>query len=631
MLLVPALGSALGLALVVLPTVPTPDAAPPPVRMSSQSLTASGRTVSTGWSKVVTGDVDLVGVRWQGDRAAKFTIEQQDRRGHWSSAGSVGVPDGGPDRGSSEARRARPGNVSEPVWLGRAKAVRIRLASGSARAVDVEKVQSPNAPTSSNIASAAAPQPAIIPRAQWGANENLRLANCPEGPDYDSNVDLAIVHHTDGNHNYGPGDTPAIMRGLYAYATQTLQYCDMHYNFLVDKYGQVFEGRYGGIAAPVHGAHSVGFNTNTTGIAAIGNFQDNPAPPAMVAAIERLIAWKFDVHGVDPTRPVTYVTFGNDKFAPGTALTVPTVIGHQDTWFTSCPGQFLEPLLPQIRSVAAAIMSGTRSWRPWEPMGDPLASAPATSSWAGNRLDVFSIDSGGSLVQKWWNGQAWSAGWNDLSKPSGSALVGGPAAVSWGPNRIDVFVRASDGSLRHKWWSSTGWSTWENLGGHLTSTPTVASWGPNRLDVFGRGSDGTLQHKFWNGQWSTWESLGGGLVGAPSAVAWAQDRIDVFVRGTDNRLWHRWYGGRWSGWESLGGTLTAAPTAASWEPNRLDVFVRGSDNALWHRWWDGARWLGFESQGGQVTADPAAVSKSWDRIDLFVRGTDQKLWHRVWG
>ena len=102
---------------------------------------------------------------------------------------------------------------------------------------------------------------------------------------------------------------------------------------------------------------------------------------------------------------------------------MPTVIGHQDTWFTDCPGAFLEPLLPQIRLAAAAIMASHRAWGGWDPIHAPLTSTPASASWAGNRLDVFSIDSGGSLVQKWWDGVAWSAGWNNLSKPASGILT----------------------------------------------------------------------------------------------------------------------------------------------------------------------------------------------------------------
>jgi hypothetical protein len=478
------------------------------------------------------------------------------------------------------------------------------------------------------VAGAAESQPGIITRAQWGANENLRLANCPDGPDYDANVNLAIVHHTDGSNNYGPADSAAMMRGLYAYATQTLQYCDMHYNFLVDKYGQIFEGRYGGVRAAVHGAHSVGWNTNTTGIATMGNFQVTPPPPAMVASLERLIAWKFDVHGVNPTTPFNYVTAGNEKFAAGTAVLVPRIIGHQDTWYTDCPGVYLEAQLPAIRATVTALMAGSRHWSVAGSFGGSVSGAASAASWAPNREDVFAVDNG-SLVHKWGDGDYWSAGWEDLGRPS-VRLVGAPASVSWAPGRIDVFARGSDGTLRHKWYDKQ-WSSWENLGGHLISAPTVTTWGVNRLDVFGTGPGGVLMHKWWNNAWSGWESLGGGVVGDPAAVSWAAGRIDVFVRGTDNGLWHRWYVGGWTGWEGLGGALTSGPSVASWQPDRIDVFVRGTDRALWHKWWAGGWSPGYEFLGGSLTNKPAAISKSWNRIDVFTRAGDRVLHHGLWG
>ena len=49
-------------------------------------------------------------------------------------------------------------------------------------------------------------------------------------------------------------------------------YCDIGYNFLVDRYGIIFEGRYGGVDRGVIGAHATNFNTGTTGIAMIGDY-----------------------------------------------------------------------------------------------------------------------------------------------------------------------------------------------------------------------------------------------------------------------------------------------------------------------------------------------------------------------
>jgi hypothetical protein len=227
--------------------------------------------------------------------------------------------------------------------------------------VTVERVQSPSATVPAATAGAMnVAMPGIISRAEWHADENLRLANCPEPPDISTNAQIAVVHHTGGSNNYGPADTPAIVRGLYAYATQTLKYCDTHYNFFVDRYGQIFEGRYGSVWDPVRAAHATGMNTGSVGVALIGNFQTSPVPAAAVDALDRLLAWKLNWHGVDPTRPVDYTTIsGTDRWPAGSTHTLPFIVGHRDPGLTDCPGDYLYALLPAIRlDVARRILSG---------------------------------------------------------------------------------------------------------------------------------------------------------------------------------------------------------------------------------------------------------------------------------
>ena len=48
------------------------------------------------------------------------------------------------------------------------------------------------------------------------------------------------------------------MRGIYLYHVRGNGWDDVGYNFLVDRFGQVFEGRYGGVERNVIGAHSQG-------------------------------------------------------------------------------------------------------------------------------------------------------------------------------------------------------------------------------------------------------------------------------------------------------------------------------------------------------------------------------------
>jgi hypothetical protein len=353
-------GTLVGVGLTVLPTVTPPD---PTLRasVSAEALSGDG-TVHAGWTRPVEGDAELVGVRWSGDPSARFAIEARGGRGKWHTVSEVGMEEEHrPDPGTAEAARAVTTPATEPVWVGRSEKVRVRLVHATARDVVVERVRSPRATASANVAAAATVgMPGIVSRAQWRADENLRLINCPEPPDTSTNTTIAVVHHTGGSNNYGPGDTPAIVRGLYGYATQTLKYCDTHYNFFIDRYGQIFEGRYLSTWEPVRAAHTTGMNTGSVGVALIGNFATSGVPQAAVDALERLLAWKLNWHGVDPTRLVDYTTIsGTDRWPAGSTHRLPFIVGHRDPGQTDCPGQNLYALLPAIRgSVAARILRG---------------------------------------------------------------------------------------------------------------------------------------------------------------------------------------------------------------------------------------------------------------------------------
>jgi hypothetical protein len=186
--------------------------------------------------------------------------------------------------------------------------------------------------------------PAIVSRSAWHANEEIVRA----APRFAPALQLAVVHHTAGANSYTPAQAAAIVRGIEVYHVQGNGWNDIGYNFLVDRFGTVYEGRAGGITRNVIGAHSEGFNSGTVGIALIGNFTAAKPPRAMQDAVVKLLAWRLDVAHIDPLSRVVYVSGGNAKFKAGRAVTLRAISGHRDTGPSECPGNDAYALLPAI-------------------------------------------------------------------------------------------------------------------------------------------------------------------------------------------------------------------------------------------------------------------------------------------
>ena len=166
------------------------------------------------------------------------------------------------------------------------------------------------------------------------------------------------MHHTTGASDYTSAEVPAMIRAIYAYHTQTLGWSDIGYNFLVDRFGRLHEGRWGGMDRPVIGAHTGGFNTNTVGVAALGDHETSPVPEAVMTGFGQLLGWKLGLYGADPYGRTTLTSGGGDsnRYPAGQAVEFNVVSGHRDASFTLCPGQYLYPRLSEIRSEAAAFM-----------------------------------------------------------------------------------------------------------------------------------------------------------------------------------------------------------------------------------------------------------------------------------
>jgi hypothetical protein len=291
-------------------------------------------------------------------------------------------------------------------------------------------------------AQAASGQPTIITRAEWGANESLR--NC--GPLYADALRMTYIHHTATGNTYGRDRADDAIRGIYAYHTKARGWCDIAYQFLVDRFGQIYEGRYGGIDQPVIGAHAMGFNTGSAGVAALGNYLLADPPIAVVRAIKRLISWRMDVGHVSPTAWTTMTSAGgpNQKYRKGETVLIRTVVAHRRTGYTVCPGH-LFGLMGKIRRDSALI--GLPKIYDVSQSATGLVHGLTTVQYLGTiseplRWQVTITDPNAQVVQTFsGHGTAIDAAWNGLDQ-SGNAVADGiyDVTISAGGGASDPFA-----------------------------------------------------------------------------------------------------------------------------------------------------------------------------------------------
>ncbi|WP_340537503.1 N-acetylmuramoyl-L-alanine amidase [Nocardioides sp. GXZ039] len=381
-----------------------PLTAPRGARVAPGLLKATAKVVPGGGSQLVSTPQKVtgygaVGVTWEHGATVpedqiSIQVRTRDESG-WSDWLAMDYHDDhGPDPDSAEGRSARPG--TDELLVGEVDDVQVRIDSDAPAPADLKlavidpgvasdtaeelpaiqtgpegsTTATPSAATvpsgaeqsdstgsagadatltssSGDLQLAAAtytPRPTIYSRAQWGADERLR----DKSSLHYYEVHAGFVHHTVNANNYKAKDVPAILRGIYAYHTQSRGWSDIGYNYLVDRFGRIWEGRYGGVDRPVVGAHTLGYNDDSFAMSAIGNFETAQPSQAMIQAYGALFGWKLSLHGVNAASTKQFVTSRNFQ----------AINGHRDAASTACPGKYLYAKIPEIRKLAAAAQAG---------------------------------------------------------------------------------------------------------------------------------------------------------------------------------------------------------------------------------------------------------------------------------
>jgi hypothetical protein len=240
-------------------------------------------------------------------------------------------------------------------------------------------------------------QPPIVARSVWA----LGAAHPKVAPEYGT-VKLAFVHHTENPDGYGAAEVPAMLRSIFAFHRYTHGWNDIGYNFVIDRFGRIFEARAGGIDEPVIGAQAGGYNAYSTGIAILGTYSSQHISPAARSALEHLLAWKLSLHGAPLEGHVTVrVTPGGavySRYPANTPVSLPRVAGHRDGDSTDCPGDALYGELQALRH-AAAVLAGAPARATLRVQAAEAAGAPSVLAGSLRLLDGTPVASAPIEIQ----------------------------------------------------------------------------------------------------------------------------------------------------------------------------------------------------------------------------------------
>jgi hypothetical protein len=387
-----------------------------PAILTKRLDTAGFQTLGVTWKATATGPNLLISIRTRNAAGWSGWDQLDDDNGDDPVAGASGTG----VRGGTG-----------PLWVGPSTGVQARIVVRSGKLPAGLALELVDAGTSNHDATASAPpasmrgagglaaasvtEPAVISRAQWGADESrVRYAPTPM-----PTIKATVLHHTAGRNNYSASQVPSIIRGDYAYHLSR-GWSDIGYNALVDRFGRIWEGRAGGLDRAIMGAHAGGFNTDTFGVSMIGNYDVTRPSAASIAAVAKVMAWKLDLYHRDPNGRtwLTSAGGGTARYRAGRTVSLPVIMGHRDTGFTACPGRYVYPYLGSIRAQVQALMKAA--------LLDPIS--PPASVRRGNLISIRAR----ALVAQSWRLSVTapvSAGW--VARTSGSAPAGGSIKATW--------------------------------------------------------------------------------------------------------------------------------------------------------------------------------------------------------
>jgi hypothetical protein len=232
-------------------------------------------------------------------------------------------------------------------------------------------------------ASPSLPGVRVRPRSDWAAGLSASGELAQEAP---GDVRLLVVHHSASPNGYAANEVPEILRGFHAFHTGAAKgWPDVAYNFFVDAFGTVWEGRAGSLAGPVRPDATGGSQGWSQICCFVGDHSSEPPTAAAQTSMTALLAALADRYAVDPGTTTTFVSRGSNKWPAGVSVTTATIAGHRDVSLTSCPGDaayaLVERKFPRrVAALLAARATPSPVAATWAPAtAAPTSAAPAPS------------------------------------------------------------------------------------------------------------------------------------------------------------------------------------------------------------------------------------------------------------
>jgi hypothetical protein len=328
----------------------------------------------------------------------------------------------------------------------------------------------------------------LISRESWGAPESYRYYT--NGAEVWQRMYIPtkkiIVHHTATLTNDNPQDPnypyPAYtadqvfqdIQGIYYYHAISLGWGDIGYNALIDRFGRVFEGRRGRDSSPKGGGreiispdvvagHALQWNEGTCGVSCFGNYDVNQLSANeqtnLVGTLVQFLTWACRRHYVWPNATTDFLQV-DWVWRSGIA----NICGHRDVNQTACPGQYLYPLLPQIRQSVAQGVANIAVIKPsaqiiTTPSADDINKGSVTFGW--KSPDGSSPDFA-YYLEGWYpdldtDVETYYSGFTSDRRPGWTSFAGGTTATVSipSPGHYAFHVRArdskSDGAYEDNW------------------------------------------------------------------------------------------------------------------------------------------------------------------------------------